>query len=198
MESLQAPDGWARKTGDGAIGGYLENTSPNRFNNPGTQVISAKVLINNPGTYQLVWRNSIREGTDTTEGNDAWLKILSDNFYGYRSSENSVVCPVQQEDSNRCNGRPPHGSSGEGWFKVYRSGGVPDAWIWSTRTSDDGDAHSIYADFDQAGEYEIQISARSKFHAIDRFALFRSRNSSNNVSQSVATDSEQPESATVR
>lgn len=197
MESVQATQGWTQKNGDGAIGGYLEWTNANSLNNPGTGLISVKVLINNPGTYQFVWRNSIREGTSTTDANDTFLKIQSDNFYGFRGSDNSIVCPRQQPDSNRCSGRAPEGTSRDGWFKTYRSGGTPGDWSWSTRTSD-SDAHSIYAEFNQAGEYEIQISARSKSHAIDRFALFRTLNENNNVDQSFATDSQRSESPAAR
>ena len=106
------------------------------------------------------------------------------------------MCPAQQADSNQCVGDRPEGSTGNGWFKVYRSGGPASSWSWSTRTSD-SDAHSIYADFMQAGKYELLISARSTNHAIDRLVLFRSRNNSNNISENFATSSDRPESMRV-
>lgn len=193
LESLDYPSNWEEKTGDGAIDSYLEWLGANNFNNQGEGQMNAKIVINNPGTYQFVWRNSIREGTSTTDSNDSWLKILADRFYGFRASDSSVVCPVDQESTNQCSGDDPEGSSGNGWFKVYRSGGPAANWSWSTRTSD-SDAHPIYADFFEPGEYELQISARSKNHAIDRMVLFRSRNDSDNVTESFATDSSRPES----
>ena len=195
MESLDAPQGWAIKNDDSnSIGRYIEWTSADTLGTPGNALISAKVVINNPGTYRFIWRSSIREGNNTTEANDSFLKILANNFYGFRTSNQSIVCPRGQESSNRCDGSAPNGASNNGWFKVYRSGGTPpNDWVWRSFTSDN-DAHSIFADFDQAGEYEVQISARSQHHAIDRFVLFRSLNNDNNVNQSFATDSARPES----
>lgn len=198
MESLDAPEGWATKNDDNdAIGSYIEWTNRNSLQVPGNGLISVKVVINNPGIYQFIWRNSIREGDSTTDANDSFLKILADDFQGFRNSDQSVVCPREQPASNRCEGREPEGSSRNGWFKVYRSGGPAIAWIWRSSTSD-SDAHSIYAEFDQAGEYEIQISARSQSHAIDRFVLFRSRNSTDNVSENFATNSARTESSRVQ
>ena len=52
---------------------------------------------------------------------------------------------------------------------MYSSGTT--SWTWSCRTSDH-DPHEIYASFDTAGVYTVQISGRSENHAIDRFVLF--------------------------
>ena len=196
MESLNAPADWQLKPGDGAIGSYVEWTGNNNFNNQGEGLITAKIVISDPGTYRFDWRNSIRAGTSTTDSNDSWLKILADNFYGFRSSDNSVVCPADQESTNQCIGDRPEGSTGNGWFKVYRSGGSALDWRWSARTSD-SDGHPIFADFNQAGEYEIQISGRSKNHAIDRLVLFRSNNVSGNITENFATSNERLESTRV-
>jgi len=193
MESTDAPSPWQEKSGDEAIGGYLEWGGSNNFNTPGQGLISIRVAISNPGMYRFIWRNSIREGTDSTESNDSWLKILADNFYGYRESDDSTVCPRDQPSSNRCSGGAPNGSSKDGWFKVFRSGGPTLTWFWRSFTSD-RDGHLIFADFDRVGEYEIQISGRSQHHAIDRLVLFRSGNASDNVLENFATDSARPES----
>jgi hypothetical protein len=45
-------------------------------------------------------------------------------------------------------------------------------WFWRSSTSDN-DPHDIFAKFDVAGIYDIEISGRSKFHAIDQFVLFK-------------------------
>ena len=194
-ESLELPQGWTLKDDDNdAIDSYIEWTNNNTLQTPGNGLITAKVFINAPGTYQFAWRNSIRDGDEPTESNDSFLKILADNFYGFRSGDGSIVCPVDKPDSNRCDGRDPEGTSKDGWFKVYRSGGnPPNDWLWVARTSD-SDAHTIYADFDQIGEYEIQISGRSKFHAIDRLVLFRSLNDDDNITLNFATNGSRPES----
>lgn len=196
MESLNSSEGWEFKTGDGAIGGYFEWTGSRNSNNPGDGLITLKVAISNPGTYRFIWRSSFREGTDPTESNDSWLRILANNFYGFRSNNDSIVCPGGQLNSNRCIGPEPNGSSRDGWFKVYRSGGSAFSWDWIASTSDNN-AHQVYADFDTIGEYEIQISGRSRHHAIDRFVLFRDLNNNGNVLQSYATNSDRLESKVV-
>ena len=196
LESLDAPQDWVEKEGDGAIESYLEWEGNNYFNSQGNGLLTAKVVISNPGTYQFLWRNSIRAGSSTTDSNDSWLKILADNFYGVRNSDGNIVCPTGQPSTNQCEGQTPKGSTGNGWFKVYRSGGTASSWSWSTRTSD-SDPHLIYADFNEVGEYEVQISARSKNHAIDRLVLFRARNNNDNIVQSFATDSNRPVSLRV-
>gem|GEM_PF-2050497 len=197
MESLDLPQGWAARSDDNsAIGSYVEWTDSNSLQTPGNGTISLNVVISDPGTYRFIWRNSIRNGSSTTDANDSFLKILADSFYGFRPSDQSIVCPREQPASNACIGGPPEGASADGWFKVYRSGGTPPDWRWSASTSD-SDAHGVYADFNSVGEYEIQISGRSRFHAIDRFVLFRSRNNTNNVSESFATNSNRPESSRI-
>jgi len=191
LESLDISSDWEVRAGGGAVGDFIEWTGGNNFNSPGNGLIVATVFIEQPGTYRFLWRSSIRNGTDTTEHNDSWLKILADRFYGLKST--SIVCPKEQPTSNACQGNEPNGSSKEGWFKIYRFGGPAIDWKWQASTSDD-DAHDVYADFSRAGNYEVLISARSSNHGIDRFVLFRSRNPSNNVPQSSAIDLDRPES----
>lgn len=156
MESLDLPSGWTLRSDDSsALGQYIEWTDPNSLQTPGNGLISVRVIIQNPGNYQFIWRNSIREGTSTIDANDSFLRILADNYYGFRSGDNSTVCPREQPASNRCVGRDPEGSSSDGWFKVYRSGGPVSSFIWSTRTSDSY-AHSIFAEFDRAGSMKYK------------------------------------------
>lgn len=197
LESLTVPSGWQLKSGGGAIGGYLEWLGSNNFNSPGNGLISLRVAVSTPGTYRFLWRSSFREGTNPTEANDSWLRVFADNFYGYRSGSNTTVCPKEQLASNSCvSNRQLNGSSRDGWFKVFRSGGQVFNWDWISNTSDN-DSHQVYAYFGKVGEYQIQISGRSKHHAIDRFVLFRSLNASENVTQNYATNSARPQSLTV-
>ena len=65
----------------------------------------------------------------------------------------------------------PAGSSKDGWFKIYR-GGSDLSFKWQSSTSDN-DGHDIYVEFDTAGVYTMEISARSSGHAIDQFVLFK-------------------------
>ena len=55
-------------------------------------------------------------------------------------------------------------------MKIYSSGTTN--WTWSARTSDH-DAHEVYVTFDTAGVYTLEISGRSKYHALDRIVLFK-------------------------
>lgn len=136
---------------------------------PGNGLITYQVQINTPGTYRFQWRNQVGNGTNTTEHNDTWLKIEADAFYGLQSGTN-FVCPKGYDpQTNDCTGDVPEGAGSNGWFKIYSSGA--NNWSWVSNTSD-SDAHQIYARFDEAGTYNILVSARSSSHAIDRMVLY--------------------------
>ncbi|AWB67965.1 hypothetical protein C2869_16730 [Saccharobesus litoralis] len=171
------PSQWHVKSDTNAASGqYLVWMGADAFNSPGQGVIPIKVKITNPGTYRVEWHNIVGHGTQPTEHNDSWLRINADNFYA--TKPNSVVCPNGKPVTNQCVGKAPHGSSKNGWFKVYRSGDVTQ-WKWAGWTSDN-DAHAIHADFDHAGEYLIEIAGRSKHHGIARVILFRTLNNDGN------------------
>lgn len=152
--------------------------SGQNLGNPGVGTITYPVQINNAGTYQFKWRNQVGNGTNTTEHNDTWLKIDADQFFGSKNNGGSTVCP-NGAPSGTCpaGSSSPNGSSNGGWFKIYSSGA--NNWSWSTNTSDN-DAHQIFATFDQPGIYNIQISARSNSHAVDRMVLVNESLASNN------------------
>jgi len=154
----------------GATGGdFIVWQAGQSLGTPGNGQITYQVEINNPGTYQFKWRNQVGNGTETTEHNDTWLKIEADAFYGSKNNGNSIVCPNGAPSSNDCSSTTNlNGSSSNGWFKIYSSGA--NNWSWSTNTSDN-DAHQIFARFDQAGTYNILVSARSSSHVIDRMVL---------------------------
>ncbi|AWB65664.1 hypothetical protein C2869_04080 [Saccharobesus litoralis] len=182
MENTDYPTGWELVTGNGATGdSYIQWTPWQAFQTPEAGLISIHVEIHNPGVYRMQWRNSIRHGTSPSDHNDTWIKILAQNFYG-KKPDGHTVCPRQQEHSNTCEGEAPEGSSAKGAFKVYRFGTPADAWVWHAYTSDNN-AHPIYADFAEAGVYEIQVSARSTYHALDRMVLYKT----NQVSEISAT-----------
>ncbi len=179
IESAEnAPSNWAEETAfAGFTGeGYFRYDGNNHSNDPGIDVIEYGIFIQNPGLYRFRWRSLIAEGSSTTDSNDSWLKIFGDAFYGLQGT-NSIVCPKGYDpSSNDCPVEldddmnvMPAGSGSDGWFKVYRSG--PGDWVWSTQTSDN-DAHQIYARFDQSTLYRLQISGRSKNHAIDRLVMY--------------------------
>lgn len=176
--------GWSEETEfeDYTDMSYFRYSANNQLNNPGNGLLEYPIFIQNTGLYQFQWRNLIAEGTSTTDANDSWLKIIGSAYYGQKNRSNgdvSIVCPKGYDSAtNECpvdldedgGGVEPVGSGSDGWFKVYRSGSGD--WVWSTRTSD-SDAHNIFVRFDYPGIYMIQVSGRSKDHAIDRMVLYR-------------------------
>ncbi|WP_071341811.1 Ig-like domain-containing protein [Maribacter sp. 1_2014MBL_MicDiv] len=157
---------WRKESTSGASGGSaLTYRGSNYFNSPGNSTITYKVKINSSGTYRFIWRNKISviaSHNASTEHNDSWLKINASNFYGQKGS--SRIYPGGSGKTPT-----PEGASSGGWFKVYTN---TIDWSYSTKTSDN-DAHAVYATFNNAGVYNIQVSARSNGHTIDRMVLYK-------------------------
>ncbi|WP_371193877.1 thrombospondin type 3 repeat-containing protein [Glaciecola sp. SC05] len=202
LESTNYDGDWQLRTGRLSSGNaYLMYQGNNNFNLPGVDVITVPIVINQPGIYRFSWLNIIGEGDSPTEANDSWLQINSENFYAKKISNaqgdtplGHIVCPVGRPSSNRCEGEAPEGSSSQGWLKVYRTGSPVDDWVWRSFTSDN-DPHAIFAEFDQAGQYNILISGRSFGHGIDRLVLYRSENPNSNVSEETAISLDRAESS---
>jgi len=173
--------------------GYIEWTGNSQNNNPGQGLISVAIDIPQAGRYRWQWRNQIGMGNNTTEHNDTWLRFPdAAAYYGKREQNGAetrrypkpicedayLMCTVESTgvDEASC----PDGSTSDGWLKVYSSGA--DSWKWSTRTSDN-DAHDIFVEFDTAGVYTVEMSARGDHHLIDRIVLHRE-----DVASNTATD----------
>ena len=152
------------ESGSGAAS-YLRWTGEQYFGNPGQGIIRYSIRINNPGTYRFSWRSAVTIGNNGTEHNDTWLRFPDASEF-YAKKDNSVLYPAGSGKSPN-----PNGASAEGWFKVYRTGNNVD-FKWEAFTSDH-DGHLIHVDFDQAGVYTMEVSARSTGHGIDRFVLYR-------------------------
>lgn len=145
---------------------YLQWTGSQFLNNPGNLLLEYKIKINNPGIYRFIWHSKVGKGSEPTEHNDDWLRFPdAADFFGYRFSTNDTVRP-----RGICTNDCPNGAGKDGWFKVYSSHTTD--WTWSTFTSDN-DPHLIYAKFDTAGVYTVQISARSSHHLLNRFVLYK-------------------------
>lgn len=176
-EDLTLPSGWHIKTAKtGYTGsGYISWEGGDAFNQPGNGTIDVKINITKTGTYRFQWRNAVGEGTNTTEFNDSWLKFPdATDFYGQKGNDvSSRVYPKGSEKTPL-----PNGAGSNGWFKIY-TGGTTD-WNWNSNTSDN-DAHQIYVEFAQAGEYTMQISGRSDKHAIDRISLSNGGSGATNI-----------------
>ena len=178
MES-KSNSGFKNEASSGASNGRaLAYRGSDSFNNPGSSTLTYSVRIKSPGTYRFIWRNKIgirASSNPTTEHNDAWLKINASNFYGQRGS--GRVYPGGS-------GKSPvaEGSTSGGWFKVYTN---TIDWNYTTNTSD-FDAHAVYASFNSAGTYTIQVSGRSKGHFVDRMVLYKESMYSSTQAQSLS------------
>lgn len=128
--------------------------------------LTYKINIPRAGTYSFQWRSYIAKvdpSGPNTEHNDSWLRLPdADDFYA-KKNNGSILYP-------KGSGKTPNpaGENGNGFFKVYMN--IGGAWTWTSGTSDKN-FHSIYARFDQAKEYTVEIAARSSYHAIDKFRL---------------------------
>jgi hypothetical protein len=202
LENTNFSGNWEVEHGElSTNNGYLVYKGSDNFSTPNIDTITIPVVINNPGVYRFQWRNIISEGDSPTEANDSWLKIESNNFFAKKISAaqgtepvGHIVCPNGRDASNRCEGSRPDGSTRLGWFKAYRNGGPVNGWVWRVSTSD-FDPHAIFAEFDAPGQYNILVSGRSFGHGIDRLVMYKSDNSSGNLTEEFATDIDLVESA---
>jgi hypothetical protein len=135
------------------------------FRKPGNQLLTYKIRITNPGTYKFIWHSKVGEGFSPTDYNDSWLRIPDASDF-YAQKENGQILHPKGVCTDDC----PDGMGAAGWFKAY-SHGTTD-WTWRAKTSDK-DPHEIYARFDNAGTYSIQISARSSYHFLHRFVMYQ-------------------------
>ncbi len=183
IESANAYFDWVAETAISGYTGanYLHYKGPDYFNTPGNSLLTFKLNITTTGKYRFQWHSRIAQGTSNTDHNDTWLR-LGDATKFYAQKGNSVLYPKGSGMTPN-----PNGSSSDGWFKVYQN--VNNSWTWNTSTSDN-DPHDIYVEFDTPGEYTLEVSARSKGHAINRMVLFHE-----NVTASEALDLSREESA---
>ncbi|MGB5693089.1 MAG: hypothetical protein WBM43_10830 [Flavobacteriaceae bacterium] len=162
--------------------GYIVWTGTQYLGNPGNGLTTFKILISNPGTYEFVWNTSVTIGSSGTDHNDTWLRFPdADDFFAQNGG--SVVYPHGSGKSPN-----PAGAGSDGWFKVYRSGNDL-SFKWQAYTFDNN-PHKIYVTFNSAGEYTMEISARSSGHAIDKFVLFQDSYSLGDVTGEGTADSE--------
>lgn len=174
---------WELISDEDASGGvYAVWEGNNNFNAPGSGLVTFRLSVQNPGVYRFTWKSAVTQGDNGTEHNDSWLRFPdAADFYGEKNG--SKVYP---KDTGKTPN--PNGSSKEGWFKVYRSGNDLD-FKWQARTSDN-DAHDIYVEFAEAGEYTMEVSGRSEAHAIDQFVLYQEVSYTKNEATAVTAFSE--------
>ncbi|MBC8766894.1 T9SS type A sorting domain-containing protein [Arenibacter sp. BSSL-BM3] len=179
MEAKLAGSWRKESVPDASANSALVYRGNDSFGAPGSSVITYSVRINSPGTYRFIWRNKIgviASSNPSTEHNDSWLKINASDFYGLKGSHR--VYPGGSGKSPVANG-----ATSGGYFKIFTN---VINWSWSTQTSDHDD-HFIYATFNQAGVYSIQVSGRSSGHSIDRMVLYKEGSYSASSAQNLST-----------
>ncbi|MEQ8422007.1 MAG: Ig-like domain-containing protein [Arenibacter algicola] len=178
MESKLAGSWRKESVADASANSAIVYRGSDSFGAPGSSVITYSVRINSPGTYRFIWRNKIgviASSNPSTEHNDSWLKINASDFYGLKGSHR--VYPGGSGKSPVANG-----ATSGGYFKIFTN---VINWSWSTQTSDHDD-HFIYATFNQAGVYTIQVSGRSSGHSIDRMVLYKESSYSASSAQNLS------------
>lgn len=166
------------------------------FSSLSGNAITYNIKINNPGTYRFAWRGRIGKGDSGGEHNDAWLRIVADDFYA--TSQNSSTATPALEPKPSCSSNPnrdcPAGSTTGGFFKAFMNrhpiNSTPDrVWGFVTNTNDHNSYRFIWATFNTAGNYSIMVDARSNSFFMDKMVLRRS-----NLSDSNAHNLTNPES----
>jgi len=145
--------------------GYIVWRGEDQMNKPGEGLQQYRIKITRTGTYRIQLRARIAQGEQSTEHNDVWLRLPdAADYYGKKAKDGHLDYP---KGSGKM--PVPKGAGKDGWFKSYFN--KLNTWGWQTHTSDH-DAHQIYADFDQTGNYTLQLSGRSSGFAIDRIVLY--------------------------
>lgn len=163
---------------------YLR-ASTNHFGNTNGQTVLYNIQITTPGVYRLQMKSDIT-GTNTTEENDSWLRIVNtadihffcvqggalgsttefENILNGGATSKTIYYP-----KGNAMGRPDHSNENpgnSGFFKAYRSGGGGNKW--NLRTIDNN-GFPIYAYFPSAGTFSFELGERSAGHKVDRLAL---------------------------
>tara|TARA_R110002073_G_scaffold55697_2_gene142376 strand:- start:32196 stop:33191 length:996 start_codon:yes stop_codon:yes gene_type:complete len=204
MESGNLPSGTNWQTGNepdpnlsGSTINYIYWDGNESFNALTGAPITYNIKINNPGTYRLAWRGRIGTGNSGGEHNDAWLRIVADDFYATKQSSSTSTQAVEPKPD--CNSNPnrdcPVGSSVGGYFKAFMNRhpiNLPpeQRWGFVTNTNDGNSFRFIWATFNTAGNYSVIVDARSSFFFMDKMVLRRT-----DVSDSTAFNLSNPESS---
>ncbi|WP_203258363.1 T9SS type A sorting domain-containing protein [Hyunsoonleella ulvae] len=195
MESGILPSGSNWKTGSeadpnlsGSTITYIYWDGPQSFNALSNAQITYNIKINTTGTYRFAWRGRIGTGTSGGEHNDAWLRIVADDFYA--TKQNSATSTQAVEPRPSCTSNPdrdcPEGSSTSGYFKAFMNRHpvnlpIDQRWGFVTNTNDGDSFRFIWATFNNPGNYSIIVDARSSFFFMDKMVLRRTNVSDSNA-----------------
>ncbi|QDU70333.1 hypothetical protein [Mucisphaera calidilacus] len=129
--------------------GYLR-AQRDALGSPGHGTLTYAFEITNSASYQFAFSSRIGAGTQSSEHNDTWVRIVD--------ADGNALAPIPNENVK----------NGAYWYKVYmnnRHGWIHDA------SNKDNDPHSLSWNLAAGAQYAIQISSRSKDHLVDRLFL---------------------------
>lgn len=168
VEAAPAIGGWESRTAiaDHSGKAYYHNRSANA-NVPGNDILEYPILIAGAGTYQVQVRHRIDEGASNTDANDSFLRLVD--------SAGKQLEPVPNQNV----------VTGAGWYKFYMN--TLNAWTWQV-SNKDHDPKSLAYVLAAKQIYKVQISRRSKGHAVDSIVLWdRGRHALGNVATGQAS-----------
>ncbi|GAA4969070.1 T9SS type A sorting domain-containing protein [Algibacter aquimarinus] len=158
---------------------YIYWDGPQSFNTLTGASITYNIRINNPGTYRFAWRGRIGTGTERGEHNDAWLRIIADDWYMTQNNDpnGSAIEPIPDCNSNPNRGCPDDAKVNN-WIKAFMNvdptGDIDKRWKFVTNSrSNLVSQRFIWATFNTAGNYSIIVDARSSFFFMDKMVLRR-------------------------
>lgn len=143
--------------------------------------ITYNIIINTTGTYRLVWRGRIGKGDSGGEHNDAWVRVVADDFFSTKN--NNPTGAEELEPKPNCTNNPdrecPEGASTNGYFKAFMNrhpiNSTPEnRWGFVTNTNDGNSFRFIWATFNNPGNYSIIVDARSNSFFMDKMVLTKS------------------------
>ncbi|GAA4828331.1 sugar-binding protein [Algivirga pacifica] len=153
--AAQLGNGWKIENAyaEAALGGaYIVYKGGNYLHQvPASTITTYKIKISTPGKYQFKWRSRNGQGAIASDQeNDSWLNIEADEFYGEAGGK--VVI-------------------GANYAKLWVHS--MDQWSWEGKGEyEEANGLRLFAQFNQAGTYTVNIAGRSNGHPVDRFALF--------------------------
>ncbi|TWO32865.1 T9SS type A sorting domain-containing protein [Seonamhaeicola sediminis] len=194
MESGNLPTGTNWKTGSEADPNLSGSTitfiywdGPQSFNALSNAQITYNIKINTTGTYRFAWRGRIGTGTLSGEHNDAWLRIVADDWYMTQNGDPnaSAIEPIPTCNSNPDRGCPDDAKV-NGYIKAFMNrsptGPIENRWGFVTNSKFNGVSQRfIWATFDTPGNYSVIIDARSSFFFMDKMVLRRTNVSDSNA-----------------
>ena len=179
---------------------YLFWDGPESFANLSNALITYRIRINTPGTYRLLVRGRIGMGEERDRHNDFWMNIEADDYFAERRASGQVISVLGPESN--CNTIPERGCAdsarnGDEFMKIFMNvtptngTGEERDWRFVSNANTEGvPAHLlIKATFNEAGDYSINIDARSSYYFMDKMVFFM-----DGVLRSVAENLDNPES----